>query len=226
MWPLLSSMSHIRIIQSFLFMRSKHSYFQLYVIDYSNIKIDQKWTLISDSIILNVYFTASSFNIMEWKVKLISFTFVHSSCSSYHYRYIIKMIFSTFLLFGTKISKIKSQWHLIKNSYFCLASCGTLASSYPFDLKLQDIRDKSLTMILAIEKVLEDLVIKQSNSLFVSEQTTIQFHNGLKPSELLHELLQFMSNQTTVTFVIDSVEHEHTTFHNHLLIIDGYESFR
>lgn len=106
--------------------------------------------------------------------------------------------------------------------WFRLVSCGTLVLSYLFDVKLEEIHDKSLTMILAIEKVLDDF---SSNILFVREHTTSNSHNQLKPNELLDELLQFMSNQPRITLVINSVEKELTRFRNTLLIVDGFESF-
>lgn len=101
-----------------------------------------------------------------------------------------------------------------------------MVSSYSFDVNLEEIHDKSLPLILTIEKILEDFNSKQSDSLFISEQTTLHSNNGLQPNELLNELIQFMSNQTMISFVIDSVENTSKKFYNHLLIIDTYESFR
>lgn len=97
-------------------------------------------------------------------------------------------------------------------------------------MKSEEVHIKSLTMVLAIEKILEDSIIKQSNPLLISE-TTLQsrgFLNGVKPSELLDELLQSMNYRTMIPLmiIIDSDKNKLTKFHNHLLIIDGDEGFR
>lgn len=73
-------------------------------------------------------------------------------------------------------------------------------------MKLETIHDKSLTMILAIEKKLEDSTIEQDSSVFISESTTFRSHDGLKPDELLGELLIFMGNQTMMPLIIDNSE--------------------
>lgn len=99
-------------------------------------------------------------------------------------------------------------------------------SSYSFDVKSEEIHDKSLTMILAIQQIVEDCNSNKSNPLFASEQTSIQPHTGLKPNEFLQKLLQFMSNPTKIAFVIGRAENEHIKFCNYILIVDGYESFR
>lgn len=89
-------------------------------------------------------------------------------------------------------------------------------------MKSEQIHDKSLTMVLAIETILDDFI---SNSLYISEQTTSKSHDGLKPNELFDELLQFIGNQPRISVVIDSVEKVHTKFRNILLIVDSFECF-
>lgn len=104
-----------------------------------------------------------------------------------------------------------------------LALCGTLVLSYSFDVKSEG----KITMLIAIEKILRDSIRKQSNSLFISEKTTLQSHNEFKPNELLDDLLQFRSNETATTIVIDStVNYINAKCYNHLFIVDSYESFR
>lgn len=95
-----------------------------------------------------------------------------------------------------------------------------------FEVRLETIHDKSFPMALAVENIVQDLISTQTNTLCVSKQTTLKSHDESEQSELLGELLQFMSNETMITCVIDSVGSEHTKFCNHLLIVDGYESFR
>lgn len=106
-----------------------------------------------------------------------------------------------------------------------LVSCGTLISSHSFDVRSDEIRFKSLTMILAIEKIMEDSISKQSNLLFITEQTTVQSHEALKPNELLDELLKFMSNQTMITLVIDTFNNLDMKINNNLIIVDSFIGF-
>lgn len=109
---------------------------------------------------------------------------------------------------------------------FRLVLCGTLVSSYSSDVKSKEIHNKTPPLILAIEKILQDFNSKQSNSLFISERTSSQYRSRFEPNQLLDKLLQFMSNQTMMTLVIDCTENQHTKAHNHLLVVDSYESFR
>lgn len=110
---------------------------------------------------------------------------------------------------------------------FHSVSCVILVStSHSFDVNSGEIYDKTHTMILAIEKMLQDFISKQSITWFLTHQTSTQCYDGLKPNELLCELIRYMSNQTTITFIIDNLENENITIYNYLLIIDGYESFR
>lgn len=81
-------------------------------------------------------------------------------------------------------------------------------------------------MVLAIDRILEDSISRQSNSLFICYRTTLPSYVELKPIELLDELLQFMSNETRITVVVTADESEHPMSGNNLLITDGYESFR
>lgn len=100
-----------------------------------------------------------------------------------------------------------------------------MSSPYSFDVKSEEILKKSHTMILAIDRVMDDFISKQSNSLFICHQATLQSNDSLRPTELVNELLQFVSNDTKMAFEITAAEYERPMFLNNLFIVDGYESF-
>lgn len=126
------------------------------------------------------------------------------------------------LIFGLKSSP---SLRILYSIEFRLVLCEILVSSYSIDVKSEEILKKSQTMVLAIDRILDDFISKQSNSLFICHQETLQSSDSLRPTELLNELLQFVSNDTKMAFEITAAEYERPMFLNNLFIVDSYESF-
>lgn len=80
-------------------------------------------------------------------------------------------------------------------------------------------------MVLAVDRLLVDFMSKQSNSLFICHRATSESNYKVKPIDLLDELLQFVSSNSTMAPVITAADYKEPSSRNHLLIADGYDSF-
>lgn len=69
----------------------------------------------------------------------------------------------------------------------------------------------------------------RTSAIHIREQTSLRSFEGIKPQEILNELLSSEDGVWKMSFVIENCdnfhEHEHPRRYN-LFIVDGYDSFR
>lgn len=103
-----------------------------------------------------------------------------------------------------------------------MASCETISA----------VQVQSKALVRVMEYVMEHFYSKRTSTVFITQQSSMQASDHMKPIEMVGEMVRTESDGIPMAYVIeDHIKVDNDTdyfFHRffNIFIVDGYESFR